>query len=100
MKHLKAPRQCDAHRAGRPLKAIYSDMKNYDPSISDKYRCKNPAYWEFKALKKSWVDDGIFCYSHLIHRGIYGDVLEEARTNKQLRRIKERECKTNTSSQA
>lgn len=42
--------------------------------------CKNRAYWKFTALKRSWVRDGVYCWSHLISHGIYGDMVEDART--------------------
>jgi hypothetical protein len=49
-------------------------------------RCKNPAYWRFTSIKskRAWSmnqPNGTYCWSHLISRGIYGSMEEEARTN-------------------
>jgi hypothetical protein len=46
--------------------------------------CKHRAYWKFRALKKSWAEDGFYCWPHLIYHGIYADMDEEERTNKWL----------------
>jgi len=50
-----------------PLKAIYNHGPGriLPPTGTDPYKCKNPAYWKFKALKKSDARDGIYCMSHL-----------------------------------
>lgn len=48
--------------------------------------CKRKGYWKFRALKKSWAKDGVYCWTHLIYYGIYGDMDEEERTLKWLRK--------------
>jgi hypothetical protein len=45
-----------------------------------KRQCKKPAYWKFVATRKSWVKSGTYCWSHLLSRGLYGDMYEEERT--------------------
>jgi hypothetical protein len=64
--------------AHTPLKAIYR-MGNKPPVGIDKYRCKNRAHWKFRALKKSQARDGVYCWAHLLSRGIYGDDVEYQR---------------------
>lgn len=51
--------------------------------------CKNPAYWTFRPLKTWHEKPPIqhFCWSHLIYRGVYGSMEEEARTFRWLRRL-------------
>lgn len=46
---------------------------------SGRRRCRNPAYWSFRASKRSDVDSGHYCISHISSRGIHGDVIEERR---------------------
>lgn len=84
VKYLKDSQKCNGYRSGRPLKAIFSSMPNYDPKLNEKFECKLPAHWKFRALKKSYAEDGIYCWSHLMHRGLYGDMDEEARTERWL----------------
>jgi hypothetical protein len=65
---LKNSTTCDGLRWGRmPLKAIYNHGPNriLPPTGTDPYKCKNPAYWKFKALKRSHARDGIYCVAHL-----------------------------------
>jgi len=51
-----------------PLKALYkmSSKHVFDPTLKDKYACKNPARWVFKALKNSDAKSGTYCMSHLL----------------------------------
>lgn len=42
-------------------------------------KCKLPAYWKFRALKRSWAASGTYCRIHLIHNGLYGDMWEDQR---------------------
>lgn len=77
---LKKPHQCSEYRSGMSRKA------SNDPELSKKYECRNPAYWKFRALKKSWSEDGIYCWSHLISRGVHGDMDEDERTMKWLKK--------------
>lgn len=49
-------------------------------------KCKNQAHWRFtsKKSRSKWamnVPNGVYCWSHLISRGIYGSMEEEARTD-------------------
>jgi hypothetical protein len=70
VRYLKRPVPCTAKARGKP--------------------CKNMAHWRFRALRPrdGWgrVGDGVFCWSHLIHHGVYGSMDEEARTERWLKR--------------
>lgn len=52
------------------------------------YTCRNVAHWRFKALRKSDSSDGIYCFSHLVHQGVAGDMDEAARTRRWLERVR------------
>jgi hypothetical protein len=78
---LDQAQQCEGFLARTPLKALYA-MGGKPPVGLDNYRCKLPAYWRFTALKKSHARDGVYCWLHLVYRGLYGDTLEEARTHR------------------
>lgn len=62
---------CDGYRWGRmPLKALFADMPGYDSSLKERYRCRVPAHWVFRALKPrgGWdtmAHDGVYCTAHL-----------------------------------
>lgn len=71
---LKKPQKCHGYRWGS-----MSRKATYDPVLKERYACKKPGYWKFKALKKSWARDGVYCWSHLLSGGVYGDMDEEAR---------------------
>lgn len=48
-------------------------------------KCKNAAHWRFTSLKSRRVyamnqPNGVYCWSHLISRGIFGSMEEEERT--------------------
>jgi len=82
VRRLRHPRQCTAIKSGTPLKAIYT-MHGKPPVGLDGYRCKNPAYWTFRALKrgsKFAARNGTFCWSHLMYQGISGNPEEQERT--------------------
>lgn len=92
---LVMPRKCTGFMGGTPLKAV-SVLHVKDENLSDKdlaykrkFQCKNRAYWKFKGLKSNkWRSDssGTYCWSHLISRGVFGDMDEEARTIKWFKR--------------
>lgn len=62
---------CDGYRWSRmPLKALFADMRGYDLSLRERYRCRNTAHWTFSALKPRGsydfpAHDGVYCLSHL-----------------------------------
>jgi hypothetical protein len=62
---------CDGYRWSRmPLKAIWADVRGYDPSLKERHRCRNAAHWVFRALKPRGkydfpAHDGVYCMSHL-----------------------------------
>jgi hypothetical protein len=55
--------------------------------------CKKPAYWTFQPL--AWREGRNsarrpaehYCWTHLIYRGVFGNMEEEARTFRWLRRL-------------
>lgn len=76
-----ADEQCEAMKGSAPLKA-YWDPKTYEALPENhperiKHRCKFAARWvfldQFGRLHH-------YCYTHLIYRGLYGGMDEEART--------------------
>lgn len=69
---LKRPTPCQ-HVKGEPSqKAIREDRVRM---------CKNPAWWRFVSLKRSFPRTGNYCWAHLIYGATYGDRLEETRTD-------------------
>lgn len=84
---LKRPHECTGFMANTPLKAIY-EMGGKPPVGLDNYKCKNRAYWKFKNLKRGWKQGRVdyYCWSHLMHRGYWGDMDETARTERFLNR--------------
>jgi hypothetical protein len=81
---LSSPR-CEQYRYSKmPMKALrpWGPGHANPPTDKEKYRCKNSARWSFKALRSSFARDGLFCTTHLIHSCLFGDMDEEARTNK------------------
>lgn len=89
--HLKTRHQCQGWKSGTPARAIYSwGPGGQNPPIGlDDYRCKNPAYWRFVPLKRKWngeTQPRHYCWSHLIYNGVYGDMDEDARTRRWLKR--------------
>lgn len=81
---LKKPQPCRS-LVRAPGKAYYGD-----PDVVAAYRakhaCKSPAYWKFRALKRSYAEDGVYCWAHLIFHGVYGDSMESDRTGRWLSR--------------
>lgn len=55
--------------------------------------CKKPAYWTFTPLKRFYHASGTpvptehYCWVHLMYRGVFGSMEEEARTFRWLRRL-------------
>jgi hypothetical protein len=81
--YLKKPQPCTGFKAGTPLKAVFS-VGGRPPVGLERYSCKNPARWKFRALSRSAARDGVYCWPHLVHRGLYCDEAEAARTNKKV----------------
>ena len=80
VRRLKRARECEAWMF-RSTKAIREGRVR---------RCKNPAYWHFTPLKRKYMDNTeprYLCWSHLYHQGIYGDMDEEERTERWLKRM-------------
>lgn len=81
-----APGGCIGFKGNTPLKAIFQWGPKDDPNPPvglGAYRCKNPARWHFEALPPEddfAVDTGNYCWSHLLHRGLYGSHEETQRT--------------------
>ncbi len=71
------PTTCTAITSRTPLKAIYS-MHGKPPIGLDNYRCKKPAHWRFRALKRSFTRDGDLCWTHLM-QSVFGDMAEDER---------------------
>jgi len=81
---LKEPQRCICYRAGAPLRIYFPEGSRIRVTEADyKYwRCKQPAWWRFRSLKKSWPKDGTYCWRHLVERAIYGDDAEYNRAEK------------------
>ena len=84
---LKKPRPCDGIKYSTvALKDIYEWGPRDNPQpprgIQDKSRCKKLAWWKFRALKKSYAEDGNYCWPHLISAGLFRDTYEETRTKR------------------
>lgn len=83
VRRLKRSHECEAWMF-RSMKAIREGRVR---------QCKNPAYWHFTPVKRKYMGDTKprhLCWSHLLHQGIYGDMDEEARTNRWLKRLEAR----------
>jgi len=76
-----ANEQCEAIKGSAPLKAYWDRSTGHrvpdDHPDRIKHRCKFAARWVFVSL---YGEVRRFCWSHLIYRGIYGGMEEEART--------------------
>ena len=97
VKRLKVSQPCEGLRWGKmPLKAIYrhGPGNTLEPTGTEKYRCKNAAYWKFTALKKSRARDGVYCMSHLYSAGIGHDMDEQARLNRWWKKYNDIQTKT------
>ena|ERR1700754_2589006 len=57
VRRLKKPVQCGGYTWGKvPLKALYRHGARNNPKPPEgleKYRCKNPAYWSYKLMRRS-----------------------------------------------
>lgn len=92
VRRLEAATVCQGWKSGTPLKAIF----NWGPGGTnlpvgrEKYQCKNRAWWRFTPLKRKHLPKDTtpknYCWSHLIHNGVYGDMDEEARTARWMKR--------------
>lgn len=82
---LDASQRCDGYRyssmSGRALR---------DPALRETYRCKAPARWTFRALKRGYLpaQDGTYCWHHLFSCGLQHDETEDARTVRGLARLR------------
>lgn len=96
---LVKPQRCTGfmgHTTGKAVSVLYTKDENLsaeDLAYKRKFQCKNRAYWKFKGLKAGgprsmWRSDasGTYCWSHLISRGVFGDMDEEARAIKWFKR--------------
>lgn len=77
---LRRPVPCEGFMAHTPLRAVFGT----DEQRAARPRCKNLARWRFRALRRSCAEDGAFCWSHLMSRGLYGDMDEIVRTERWL----------------
>lgn len=54
--------------------------------IPDRAKCKRMAKWHFAPLRKSRARKGNYCWTHLVHAGLWADMDEEAATKRWGRR--------------
>lgn len=82
--YVKKAAQCVEHKGGAPGKYFWKrdGTRQDDPAILEKWRCKIPAHWKFKALKKSHAISGTMCFHHLYYRAVFGDTDETTATEK------------------
>lgn len=85
VRHHDMPAPCSAITSRTPLKALWS-MHGSPPVGLDKYRCKNPAHWRFRALKRSFARDGDYCWMHLLLKGFFMDPTEADRFDRWYKR--------------
>jgi hypothetical protein len=79
---LDAPQQCQGYRYSEmPLAALAS------PELKEEYCCKNRARWRFRALTLSFAHNGIYCWPHLIARGLHANPEEENRTRQAIEEL-------------
>ena len=81
---LERTQPCDGYR--------WSSMSwkaRCDPELMAKYKCKVPARWRFRALKRNPLParDGTYCWSHLWAMGLQHDMAEQARTQRGLAKM-------------
>ena len=74
---LKQTQDCDGYR--------WSSMSwkaRCTPELMATYKCKVPARWKFRALKRNPMPatDGTYCWSHLWAMGLQHDMAEQERT--------------------
>lgn len=78
---LDRTQDCDGYRySSMSFKALR------DPVLKAKYKCRVPARWRFRALRRNPMParDGVYCWSHLWSRGLQHDMAEYARTMREL----------------
>jgi hypothetical protein len=85
---LESTQDCDGYRySAMSFKAFR------DPVLREKYKCKAPARWRFRALKQrdprlAQAQDGTYCWRHLFSLGLQHDMAEEARTTRGLEKLR------------
>jgi hypothetical protein len=81
---LEETTSCDGYRW-----SAMSFRARRDPELMAKYKCRAPARWKFRALKRNLMfsQDGTYCWSHLWAMGLQHDMTEEARTWRGLARM-------------
>lgn len=91
VRRLPAGTRCHA-TVRAPMAAFWnSDGTRAPAAASDPYRCKNTAWYAFTALPDSPTKDGIYCWQHLVHWGLYSCAQERERTQTHLGRVERRE---------
>jgi hypothetical protein len=88
VRRLKVAVPCQGFKAGTPMREIYNWGPGGQNPPLPRRTCKNNAWWHFRPLKSNPFQDGSkdLCWSHLFSRGIYGDMDEERRTDRWLKR--------------
>lgn len=87
--YLEQSQRCEANVGNRStLKMRYHPNAAVRKEAQRKARCKNNAHWQFRFLKRSTGrgKTTVVCWKHLIHRCLYGDMLEEAATEAWVKR--------------
>jgi len=93
VKRLEFSFECDGYKP-MSMKAMF------DPVLKERYACKLPAYWQFKAIKNSrYSKSGIYCMHHLISDGTSCGDDEQARTHKHWNKFKEEVLKIDIQTQ-
>lgn len=80
VKRQRVATTCDGYRS-------MSFKARRDPELRERYRCRRPAYWRFRGLKRTIAErrqsvggrDGTYCWSHLLSDGIDSCVKEVQR---------------------
>lgn len=91
---LKKGQQCTGFMGHTTFKAMSvlrvkdENLSPEDLAYKKKFQCKNSARWRYKGLGPSkrdpWRTDesGVYCWSHLYSRGLWGSMEEEDRNLK------------------
>jgi hypothetical protein len=79
VKRLKQPVPCEGIKWNKVSMKRWRAIQT--GNIPEEVKCKNLAHWSFKALKKSTASSGNYCWSHLLYRGVHGNMEEAHRTN-------------------
>lgn len=53
-----------------------------DPELRERYRCRRLAKWWFNPVSSGTARTGTYCWSHLLSLCLYGDEVEETRTQR------------------